>query len=131
MQEPAKGPLRRCRSCGRMTEPVSDFLASTPRTTDEITEAFWQACNGGQRRLAQVLLAQAADINGHPDYTEQSPLQAAESADTRRGVLADWLREQGAIASKHEGPLMQSDRDDLPADMLMCLDFSGPGRRGF
>jgi ankyrin repeat protein len=83
-----------------MTERVTDFLASTPRTPEEITEAFWQACSGGQRRLAEVLLAQGADINGRPDYTEQSPLQAAESADTRRGVLADWLREQGAIASE-------------------------------
>ena len=84
-----------------MTERVSDLLASTSRTPDEITEAFWQACNGGQRRLAEFLLAQGADIDGHPDYTEQCPLQAAESAHTRRAILADWLREQGAIASEH------------------------------
>ena len=86
-----------------MTERVSDFLASTPRTPEEITEAFWQACSGGQRRLAEFLLAQGADINRHPDYTERSPLQAAASAGTRRSFLADWLRDQGAIAWSTNG----------------------------
>jgi uncharacterized protein len=79
-----------------MTGLVQDMLASSPRTPDEITEAFWQACHGGQRRTAEFLLSLGADINGHPDYTEQSPVDAAESADTRRGVLADWLRQRGA-----------------------------------
>jgi uncharacterized protein len=79
-----------------MTPRVEALLASSARTTEEITEAFWQACHGGQRRTAEFLLGQGADINGHPDYTEQTPVAAAGSAGTRRGVLVDWLREQGA-----------------------------------
>jgi ankyrin repeat protein len=85
-----------------LTERVEQFLqASPPPSADAITEAFWQACNGGQRRMAELLLARGADINGHPDYTDQTPLEAAGSADTRRGVLADWLRERGATPSTH------------------------------
>jgi ankyrin repeat protein len=80
-----------------LTERVEQFLqAAAPPSAGELTEAFWQACHGGQRRMAETLLARGADINGHPDYTDQSPLEAAGSADTRRGVLVDWLREQGA-----------------------------------
>ncbi|MGH3494557.1 MAG: hypothetical protein ACRDRL_32195 [Sciscionella sp.] len=41
----------------------------------------WQACHGGQRRTAELLLARGADINGHPDYNNQflwtSPAQSA------------------------------------------------------
>ena len=81
-----------------LTERVEQFLASDPPPpAGDITEAFWQACNGGQRRMAELLLAGGADINGHPDYTDQSPLEAAGSADTRRAVLVDWLREHGAV----------------------------------
>jgi ankyrin repeat protein len=79
-----------------MTEQVKETLAKTARTPDQINEAFWQACSGGQRRTAEFLFEQGADINAHPGYTEQSALQAAESPGTRRGALADWLREQGA-----------------------------------
>jgi uncharacterized protein len=79
-----------------LTERVGELLATSPPSPDEITEAFWQACHGGQRRMAEMLLARGADINGHPDYTDQSPLEAAGAADTRRGLLVDWLRERGA-----------------------------------
>jgi ankyrin repeat protein len=47
--------------------------------------------------MAELLLNRGADINFVPDYAEQTPLQAADSTDTRRGVLADWLRERGAV----------------------------------
>ncbi len=40
--------------------------------------------------------SRGADINWVPDYAEETPLQIAGSADTCRGILSDWLREQGA-----------------------------------
>jgi ankyrin repeat protein len=81
-----------------LTERVEEFLsADPPPTADQITEAFWQACSGGQRRMAELLLARGADINGHPDYTDQTPLEAAGSTDTRRGALVEWLNSRGAI----------------------------------
>ena len=76
---------------------VDEFLAADPPPTSrEIDEAFWQACHGGQRRMAEYLLAQGASINVIPGYSEQTALQAAEATDTRRQILVDWLRERGA-----------------------------------
>ena len=80
-----------------LTERVEEFLGGAPPPApDEITEAFFQACCGGQRRMAEYLLARGAEIDGRPDYSNQSPLEAAGAPDTRRGILVDWLRSQGA-----------------------------------
>ncbi len=62
----------------------------------EINDAFWQACHGGQRRVAELLLARGADINWIPDYAKRTPLGVAGGLDTRRGLLVGWLREHGA-----------------------------------
>jgi ankyrin repeat protein len=80
-----------------LTDRVEEFLAASPApTADEISEAFWQACHGGQRRMAEALLARGADLSFRPGYSEQSALEVAGSTSTRRGVLVDWLREHGA-----------------------------------
>jgi uncharacterized protein len=81
-----------------LTGLVEEFLAIKARTADEITEAFWQACHGGQRRTAQFLLARGADLNGHPGYDDQTPIQTAAAPDTSRSLLVDWLKDQGATA---------------------------------
>jgi ankyrin repeat protein len=70
--------------------------ADPPPTQEEIDNAFWQACHGGQLRMAELLLARGADINVKPDYSNQTPLEVAGSTDTRRGQLVTWLRERGA-----------------------------------
>jgi uncharacterized protein len=76
---------------------VDEFLAADPPpTSSDIDEAFWQACHGGQRRMAEHLLAQGANINVIPGYSEQTALQAAGGTDTRRQNLVDWLTERGA-----------------------------------
>jgi uncharacterized protein len=76
---------------------VDEFLAGDPPpASSDIDEAFWQACHGGQRRMAEHLLAQGASINVIPGYSEQTALQAAGEADTRRQILVDWLKERGA-----------------------------------
>jgi uncharacterized protein len=64
--------------------------------SDEINQAFWQACHGGQRRAAEFLLRHGADINAVQPYAHGTPLDVAGSIDTRRSTLVDWLREQGA-----------------------------------
>jgi uncharacterized protein len=80
---------------------VDEIMASNPSpTVDDITEALWQACHGGQRRVAEYLLSQGADINGVPDYTDQTPLDVARSLDTRRDTLVSWLKSNGAKSSK-------------------------------
>ncbi len=77
---------------------VEELLAADPPpAAADINEAFWQACHGGQRRMAEFLLARGADINAAPDYAAGStPLQAAAEVDTRHQALISWLRERGA-----------------------------------
>jgi uncharacterized protein len=75
-----------------LMDRVEHRLAAGP-SPDEITNAFWCACHGGQREAAERLLEAGADINwvGHDDLT---PLGAALRSDARE--LADWLRSRGA-----------------------------------
>jgi ankyrin repeat protein len=76
---------------------VDAFLAADPPPAgSDIDAAFWQACHGGQRRMAEYLLAHGASVNAIPEYSKQTPLQAAGAADTRRQILVDWLKERGA-----------------------------------
>jgi hypothetical protein len=77
---------------------VEELLAADPApAADDINEAFWQACRGGQRRLAEYLLARGADINTSPGYAAgRTPLQAAAEVDTRHQAVISWLSEQGA-----------------------------------
>ncbi|MBJ7609102.1 MAG: ankyrin repeat domain-containing protein [Candidatus Dormibacteraeota bacterium] len=81
---------------------VKEFQAADPPpTTDDITAAFWQACHGGQRRMAEYLLSRGADINAFPDYTSATPLDIAGNIGTRRDTMTSWLREQGAISAEN------------------------------
>ena len=77
---------------------VEELVASDPGP-EEISEAFWQACHGGQRRTAEYLLRHGADINTTVEYAHGTPLDVAPGPGTRRDVLATWLREQGAQPS--------------------------------
>ena len=63
---------------------------------EEINNAFWQACAGGQRRAAELLLAHGADLNWVPDYARGTPLDQAGNIDTGRAALVSWLQERGA-----------------------------------
>jgi uncharacterized protein len=84
-----------------MISRVEELLAgSPPPTTKDINNAFWQACAGGQRRVAEYLLARGADINWIPDYAKVTPLDAAGTLHTRRGTLVTWLRDQDAKSAK-------------------------------
>jgi hypothetical protein len=78
---------------------VEELLAAVPAPDNRaVTEAFWQACSGGQRRTAMLLLARGADINGRPGYAGQSAIDAAAGPDTRRDLVG-WLRDNGATGS--------------------------------
>jgi ankyrin repeat protein len=75
-----------------LAERVERLLeADPPPARDEITNAFWCACHGGQRAAAERLLACGADIDrvGHDGLT---PLDAAVRSHAHE--LADWLRSQ-------------------------------------
>lgn len=67
--------------------------SAAPPPGDEVTNAFWCACHGGQRAAAAYLLERGADRDwvGHDGLT---PLDAARRSEA--GELADWLAVQGA-----------------------------------
>jgi ankyrin repeat protein len=75
---------------------VEEYFAGDPPTGNEVTNAFWCACHGGQRVAAEYLLERGADVNwvGHDAL---SPLDAAE----RSGAadVARWLRTKGATSA--------------------------------
>lgn len=65
-------------------------------TQDEIDGAFWQACHGGQRRAAELLLARGAALDAVPRHSKETPLGAARKLGARRDLLVAWLVERGA-----------------------------------
>jgi ankyrin repeat protein len=52
------------------------LLGSGP-PAENVSQAFWHACTGGQRRAAEYLLSRGADLNWEPDYAHGTPLDAA------------------------------------------------------
>ena len=81
-----------------------ELAAATTLEQDDLDEAFWQACHGGQRRMAQYLLALGADINAAPGYSPDSPIMIAANPGTRRDLLVEWLRECGARDDRGDEP---------------------------
>jgi uncharacterized protein len=71
------------------------LTADPPPSAEEIDNAFWQACHGGQRRAAELLLDRGADASWVPDYAEGPGVDSAAGPDTRRELLVTWLRERG------------------------------------
>jgi ankyrin repeat protein len=69
-------------------------------TPEELSQAFWHACAGGQRRAAEYLLGHGADLNWVPDYAKGTPFDAASGRGTRKANVIGWLREQGARSSE-------------------------------
>lgn len=80
-----------------MVSRLEELLAGGTQTQQELDQAFWQACHGGQRRTAEQLLTAGADINASPAYgANKTALDMATAADTRRQLLATWLNERVA-----------------------------------
>jgi ankyrin repeat protein len=73
------------------------FNADPAPGRDEITNAFWSACHGGQLAAANLLLERGASLNW-VGYNGMTPLDAA----VRNGneELITWLRSAGAVANK-------------------------------
>lgn len=74
---------------GLISRLADCFTRDPAPTRDEITNAFWCACHGGQRKAAEYLLERGADLNrvGHDGLT---PAGAASRSGARE--LAEWLR---------------------------------------
>jgi hypothetical protein len=66
---------------------VDELIAAEAPTPQQLTDGFWQACHGGQRRMAEHLLALGAELNGTPSWGDSTPLDVAESLGTGRESL--------------------------------------------
>jgi len=79
------------------------ILGSDP-PAEEVSQAFWHACHGSQRRAAEYLLSRGADLNWQPDYAFGTPLDAATGPGTRQENVLDWLRGLGARSASAHTP---------------------------
>lgn len=82
-----------------MLARLGELLGEQP-SPEAVSQAFWHACSGGQRRAAEYLLARGADLDWVPDYAEGTPLDAATGLGTRRENVITWLRQLGARSSQ-------------------------------
>jgi uncharacterized protein len=80
---------------------LAELLGSDPPAED-VSQAFWHACTGGQRRAAEYLLSRGADLSWEPDYAQGTPLDAASVLSTRQENVISWLRELGAPSSRSD-----------------------------
>jgi len=74
---------------------LEELLGSDP-AGESVSQAFWHACAGGERRAAEYLLSRGADLNWEPDYAQGTPLDAAGGRSTQQENVISWLRELGA-----------------------------------
>jgi ankyrin repeat protein len=86
-----------------MVERIEQLLTERSYAVGELSQAFWHACAGGQRRAAEYLLARGGDLNWVPDYAEGTPLDAASSLGTRQENVLNWLRDRGAKSATPPG----------------------------
>ena len=77
---------------------LEELLGSDP-PADGVSQAFWHACAGGERRTAEYLLSRGADLNWEPDYAQGTPLDAAGGRSTQQENVISWLRELGASST--------------------------------
>ena len=89
----AKSRLWHAAALGLMDDLREYFSNHSLPTPDEVTNAFWHACHGGQKQAAEYLLELGADLDW-VGYDGLTPLDVAcrSNADD----LVEWLRGHGA-----------------------------------
>ncbi len=85
--------LKDAAALGLMDRVDAAFAATTGPERDEITQALWSACHGGQRGAAERLVAHGADIDW-VGWDGMTPLDVAQQSERRD--LVEWLEDRGA-----------------------------------
>jgi uncharacterized protein len=85
-----------------LLDRLEALLGDSP-SGQQVSQAFWHACSGGQRRAAQYLLERGADLGWVPDYAKGTPLDSAMGQSTQRENLIGWLRRLHAQSSEPDG----------------------------
>jgi hypothetical protein len=86
---------------GLMDRLEQACASAPPPTRQQVTEAFWQACHGGQRQAAEYLLGGGAELNWVAGWDGRTPLDIARNQDAEE--LVDWLGGQGARSAAELG----------------------------
>jgi ankyrin repeat protein len=94
VEKGADVPMREAAALGMLDRLDELCAADRPPSADELTQALWYACHGGQRETAERLLGLGAGLNWVSSWDGLTPLDAAR----RSGAddLARWLADQGA-----------------------------------
>jgi len=96
----ARPTLWQAAALGLLDRIEQFFSAQPPPTADEITNAFWSACHGGQRQAAEYLHQRGADMNWI-GYDNATPLDIARRAGA--DDVVQWLLGLGAKpAANHD-----------------------------
>jgi ankyrin repeat protein len=82
-----------------LLDRLAQLLGDNP-SPQQVSQALWHACCGGQRRAAEYLLGRGADLNWVPDYAKGTPLDAAAGDGPQRENLIRWLREHDAHSAE-------------------------------
>jgi ankyrin repeat protein len=93
LERGAKTTIWQAAALGLLERVKQHCASEPPPPPHEITNAFWNACRGGQRGVAEYLLELGANLNwiGHDRKT---PLKVAEESGS--ADLLEWLRARGA-----------------------------------
>jgi ankyrin repeat protein len=79
-----------------MVQRLRELLNGSQFGPEDVSQGFWHACAAGQRRAAEFLLGQGADLNWVPEYASGTPLDATQGTGTQQENVITWLRELGA-----------------------------------
>ena len=92
----AQANLWQAAALGLMDRVHDFFDAQAQPPANEITDALWCACHGGQQAAAEYLLDKGGDINWI-GFDKLTPLDAARRSGAHD--LAEWLTSKGALTA--------------------------------
>ena len=98
----AHTPFREAAAVGLMERIERSFASDDRPTADDVTQAFWYACHGGQRTAAEYLLGQGADINWISTWDNLTPLDAARRSGA--DIVVAWLQGRGGRSAGEQKP---------------------------
>ncbi len=79
-----------------LRQRVEELIAASPPDQEQLNDALWQACHGGQQRIVAYLLSLGGELDWHPDHSDATALEIAGNRDQQRDTLVAWLTERGS-----------------------------------